>query len=209
MQKNKPNISPRTIKVIGVSICAIFSLILLTLVIFNYQRYAQAKKRFAEENSRLLALEEDARELKKFIRYYQEERERFGGLLFSDKDIAAFIDKIADFARRAQVKITEMKAQRFQNIRPPDEISGALAVKRTASGEKKEGPDLHLAALPINMTIEGKFARISEFLFSLEQYRQLLTLSNVSIKRVKYPILTCKFTLRLYSLRRLEEITGK
>ena len=150
-------------------------------------------------------MERDIQGLKESVQRFKQERQRLEALLFTDRDIATFLDQIAGFATKAQIKITDMQTQRVQEVKPPEEIKPTLQ----APQQKKETAGPQFAALPINMTVEAPFERIVVFLLSLEKSRQLLTLSNVSIKRGIYPLLACRFTLRLYSLKRLEEIYKK
>lgn len=205
--RDKSNITAEGIKSIGVFTCVIFTLICGGLSFFCYYGYSESKREFEQKNNRLLALEADLKGLKQLIRTYKEEREELEVLVFSDKDIATFLSRIADFAKGARVRVVDMKAQRLSAVKLPEEMSAniALARKDGLDKENKEtGPSL--AFMPIKMSIEGEFEPIVAFLFSLENYRQLLSLSDVGIKREKYPILNCDFTLRLYSLKQLEEI---
>jgi Tfp pilus assembly protein PilO len=209
IKQNKFNITPEAVKLIGLSICAVFTLACFILFGFYYHSYIQSQEKFKRENSRLVALEEDVQNLKELLKSSKGEREKLEVLLFTDRDIATFLDQIGDFAKKSQVKIAEMRAQKMVEVRPPEEISGnpPSANRDFAQGKEEKGPTLTF--MPINMNIEGKFEWIIDFLFSLEKYRQLLTLSNVDIMRSKYPLINCKFILRLYSLKQIEEITKK
>jgi hypothetical protein len=211
MQNIKFSVSLKAIRIIGISICVGFTIVAVFLIAFHYHTYTTLKKRFEQKNYRLTNLEGDIRKLNTLLANYKEEREQLEPLLFSDKDIASFLDKISDFAKTAKIKIVDMKTQRFSAIALPPEIKASVSAKekeKLAKGaQEKAGPEL--VFIPINMVIEAPFERIFDFLISLEQYRQLLTLSNVGIRLGAYPLLNCHFTLRLYSLRQLEEITGQ
>ena len=209
MGKIKVNISPEIIKPIGISICAIFTAICLMLFGFYYQSYSQGQKRFKQKNSRLVALEKDVQNLKELLKGYKVEREKLETLLFSDRDIATFLDEIGGFAKKARVNIVDMRAQRMAVVQPPEEIARSLPPVNRDFAQKKEEKGPTLTFMPINMNIEGRFEWLIDFLFSLEKYRQLLTLSNVDIMRSKYPLVNCKFTLRLYSLKQIEEMLIK
>lgn len=206
MSKNKLNISPKSAIISSISICAVFTLVLVWLANSSYQNYVKTEKKLAQTNSYLISLEKDAKDLEKLLQKYKAERKHLEEILFDDKDIAAFLNKIGDFAKSSQIKITEMRAQRFENVKIPQELEAGLNPIQKEAMKKKQLANPQLAALPIKMSIEARFDRIIDFLLSLEKYRQLLTLSNVSIRRGSYPLLTCDFTLRLYSLKKLEEI---
>lgn len=206
MPKSELDILPKNVKRIGFLICLISSLILIILLGFNYQQYFQAQKRFKEKNARLLTLEKDVQGLKESIERSKQERKRLATLLFTDRDIAAFLDKIAEFDKKAQIKITDMQTQRIQQVTASQQQVQQTRPSLSPAAQKKEEIGPQLAALPINMAVEAPFERLVSFLISLEKSRQLLTVSNVSIKRGAYPLLTCRFTLRLYSLKTLEEI---
>lgn len=199
----KSEVSPRQLKLRAVSFCALITLGLIGLVAAAYSGYAGSKKQLDEKNRQLSSLEKDVKQLEKSLEDFKNERKKLEALLFTDKDIAAFLEGIAEFARKAQIKITDMQTQRAE---PVKEIQGATGPAALANPQSKPLPGPQLAALPINMTIEAPFTQIVNFLISLEKYRQLLTLSNISIERRTYPTLSCKFTLRLYSLKKLEEI---
>lgn len=197
----------KVIKIVGVSICAGFTLLCLILFGFYGYNYSKDLKKLAQKNSRQVALEKDVENLKTLLQRYKEERKELETLLFSDKDIAEFLDKMGEFTKKSQVKIVDMRTQKFSVVKPPEEISRGLPLSKKDSAKKKEEAGASLAFLPINMTVESSFSRLIDFLLSLEKYRQLLTLSNVSIKRTaNYPLLNCKFVLRLYSLKQIEEL---
>lgn len=209
IKQNKLNITAEAVKIIGISICAGFTLICFWLFGFYYHSYSTAQKRFRQKNSRLVTLEKDAQNLKELLKGYKEEKEKLQALLFSDRDIATFLDQIGNFAKKARLKIVDMRAQRITKVEPPEEVSRGLPPIKSDFAQKKEEKGPILTFMPINMNIEGRFEWLIDFLFSLEEYRQLLTLSNVEITRSSYPLINCKFTLRLYSLREMEEIAKK
>lgn len=209
IKQNKLNITPEAVKLIGISICVVFTLACFILFGFYYHSYIQGQKKFKQKNSRLVVLEEDVQNLKELLESYKSEREKLEVLLFTDRDIATFLGQIGDFAKKSQVKIAEMRAQKMTEVKPPEELSGNLPPVNRDFARKKEEKGPTLTFMPINMNIEGRFEWIIDFLFSLEKYRQLLTLSNVDIMRSKYPLINCKFILRLYSLKQVEEIAKK
>lgn len=208
MDANRLRISSKTVTLIWIYICIIFSLACTALVGFHYRNYSEVQKKFTRENNKLWALERDSQHLQRLIQNYKDERMRLEAMLFADKDIATFLDMISDFAKSSNIRIVDMKAQKISVVKPQTEIVSDTAImsNKETLGKKKKETGLGLTSIPIKIAIEGNFERTVEFLLSLEKYRQLLTLSNVNIRRGKYPLLNCNFTLRLYSLKQMEEI---
>ena len=204
MRESRLNISTRAIRFMGISVCVVFILVFASLAVFTHFRDSDAQRQFEQKQDYLLRLEDDVRNLKKLLQGYKGEREQFSQMLFSDRDIATFLEEFGKFAKEAKVKITDMKVQRFQNVKPVIQIKGDSG--EGAPTRKKQQEGLSLFSMPIKVVVQGSFEHIVDFLLFLEKYRQLLTLSNVSIKRRRYPLLECVFTLRLYSLKRVEEM---
>ncbi len=67
---------------------------------------------------------------------------------------------------------------------------------------------LTLAAMPINVKISGPYVSIVNFYRHLENFKQLISISNIEIAAANntYPVLSCDFTLKIYSLKTLEEL---
>jgi Tfp pilus assembly protein PilO len=169
----------------------------------SYIQFSKAEKQLRQKKNYISNLEQDMRNLKEIIRKYQEERDRFSKLLFTDRDVATFLEEFGRFAEEAKVKIIDMKVQSFQKVKPEEEF---LPTKRPTKKTEEDKESLYLCSMPIVVNIVGSFEQITHFLFILETYRQLLTISNINIKTKKYPELTCTFTLRLYSLKKLAEL---
>ena len=207
---DKP-ISIRKVKTMWISLCTIFTVVCIMLISFQYQANSQSQKKLKQEAARLIELEKEAKDFQDLIQRYQDERARFATVLFTEKDIAEFLNKISDFARDSGIRIKSMEAQQMSVVQPLKDKNldtGSLAIGRHPLESKKQGEETgpSLVFLPINLAIEGRFEPVIEFLISLEKYRQLLTLSNVSIRRQQaYPLLDCKFVLRLYTLKQMEE----
>ena len=207
MKEGKINISTKTIRLTGIVFCIVFGLTFGFLAVFTYSREFDAQGQLKQKQAYLLRLEDDVRDFRKVLRNYKEEIEQFSQILFSDRDIANFLEEFGKFAQEAEVKITDMKVQRFQSVIPMEKRAGTSA--QTSSSRKKQEEGLSLFSMPIKVVVQGNFEHIVDFLLFLEKYHQLLTLSNVNIKRRTYPLLECMFTLRLYSLKQLEEISKK
>ena len=205
MPSNRFNISTNSVRFIGILICIVSTLIFLFLIGFSYSRYSNEKGQLKQSQAQLLNAQEDMQNLEELLRGYKQERERFSKLLFSDRDIATFLEEFGDFAKKAKVKIMDMKVLGFKEVSLWDEAEKVSVRYRFSTEDKEEGGPT-LRAMPINVIVQGNFNHIVNFLLFLERYRQLLTLSNVRIELRTYPMLECGFTLSLYSLKQLEEI---
>ncbi len=196
------NRSLKLIKVIALFICGIVTLIYIFFLSQEFYNYYTLQKKVKEQRARLSQLKEETREAQIFLQEYKKEKEEFKTLLFKKRDIPSFLKKISEFAEKSEVKIIDMKMGIPMEVKPVVEAKKTLSfVERKKISSKKEKKELpYLSALPINIKIEGNFNSIVSFLIFLERYRQLLSVSNVTIREKKYPILSCRFTLRLYSL---------
>lgn len=208
MQLNK--FSAKTITSFGIGLCVAVTIAGVALLGVGYRAYYQTQKQLKAKYARASSLEQDIRQLTQLVQKYAQERQRFEALLFSEKDIATFLNNMSEFTKAAQVKIKEMRAQHLTVVEIPAEMASGMnpiyqKQFNQQGTDQPQGPTL--AYLPITMVIEARFDRMVNFLIALEKYRQLLTLSNVDISRgMKYPLLDCKFTLRLYSLKQIEAV---
>ena len=193
-------VSPAQVKVIGVSICAGLSVLVLAIIGVSYAQYHKVMQRYQRKYSQLIALEKDSQELQRLLHEYMVAREEFESHLFSEQDIAAFLDKVSEFSRNYRVKIADMRASEFVVVA----VAQGEAAGQKSYDKKEEG----LAYKAIRMEVEADFANLMKFLIALEKTRakQFLTLTDVSINRSNYPSLKCKFTLKLYGLRDKERL---
>ena len=111
-----------------------------------------------------------------------------------------------------------MKTKRFKQVKSATHASQAKVRGRKAkkSPSKKKSAQskqrfLTLAAMPIDIKLEGTYSDFIDFLWQLEDFKQLLTISDVEIvmREREYPALKCAFTLKIYSLKSLEEIDSR
>ena len=210
MLNNRFNISRSSVKFIAILFCVAFGIIFMVLIGFSYSRYLNAKRQLKHRESDLLQSREDMHNLEELLREYKAERERFSKILFSDRDIATFLEEFGEFAKEAQVKIQDMKVQGFREVSLWDEAEKmSLRYRQSSSTEKKGEETVSLRAMSIRVAVQGNFKHVMDFLLFLERYRQLLTLSDVKIGLRTYPMLECGFNLSLYSLKNLEEIGGQ
>lgn len=205
-KKKKLDISGREARKKVIVLFVLFNLICFGLIWLNYKNYSDRQKKFLQEKKRLGDLEKDAQAFQELIERYKDERAHLEALLFTEKDIAEFLDKMSEFAVHSQIRIVDMKAQRMSVVKPMENINSQVTKMRKSGSPEEEEKGPTLVFMPIKLSIEGEFERVIEFLISLEQYRQLLTLSGVTIKRGVYPLLNCSFTLRLYTLKQIETI---
>ena len=196
-------------------------LLALGLTAWAVHRYSLARESLAalqQQEDLLRRLNKDIIETKNSIEKFKKEQDEFRKLLFDERDVPAFLDGISDSAAKSLVYVMEMKTQQFREVQIPQKSSDSHKLARARvyedfDNQKFQDPKnelnemLTLAAMPINIKVQGTFEAIVNFLNSIEGYRQLLTVSNVEITTgINYPQLTCNFTLRIYSLKKLNDI---
>lgn len=203
MKNNESQASLKTVSIGAVVISLVLTAAAVIPVVMTHKAFLSAKKLNGQRAERVLALEKDAKDLRELIAKYKDERTRLDAVLFNDQDIATFLNNIVKFAEDAHIKIKDMKAKEFRTVRPKEDPTRKAPAKKPGQAALENmGPQL--TYLPISMVIEGRFKHLMDFLLSLQKYRQLLTIGEVSIRRQAFPELTCQFMLRLYSLRELE-----
>ncbi|MBP7215779.1 MAG: hypothetical protein KBA46_00670 [Candidatus Omnitrophica bacterium] len=191
-------VSPDQAKVIGIAVCAGVSILVLVLIGFNIISYSQIENRFRGKRIQLEALENDAKNLNKLVEKYTTEREKLEAMLFSEQDIAMFLDKVSELSKKYKIKIEDLKAQSFVEVPLEDAAAKTNPPPRKDSGTEEE----KLAFMPIKMTVISDFFNLTKFLIDLEQPNQLMTLTDINVNRTKYPLLKCTFTLKLYGLKK-------
>lgn len=207
------------IRLIAVVVCGLVTLSFAALTGQRYYTSREALAKLRVEEDRLARLKVDIEETKNSIERFKKEQEEFKKLLFDERDVPAFLDGISDSAATSSVYVIDMKTQQFTEVQVPKEMADSKKIARvrvyedfeknsSAADRKVQLKDmLTLAAMPIRIKVEGTFESIANFLNSIEGYKQLLTVSNVEItERNSYPQLTCDFTLRIYSIKRLGDI---
>jgi len=202
MRKSK--LEPKQIKTLFILVGMIFTLLLGFLTYYEFSAYLKVKKKIKTRQLYLSRLEEDLKNLEFFIKKYEKERAHFAKLLFKKRDIPAFLEKVSFFAKKSKVKVISLKTGKFSQVKVSEEmVSLPKLTKKRLGLKKKEEKEkkVVLSCLPINVRIEGNFSSIINFLTFLEGYRQLLTLTDVKIKRKNYPVLDCSFVLKIYSLK--------
>lgn len=198
---------------------ALLIVIFLGLAFHSYQGYAKSQKELKLASNNLDALRVEVENLKNSLELYEKEKKEFSSLLFNEQDIPSFIDGISEFAKKTSINILDMKTRKFQQVVVPAEIAEAKSTlvknkeqnKSNAMATQAELDQIiTLSEMPIQIRIEGEYASFIKFLGYLEEFKQLLTVSNVEIAAgQEYPFLRCEFTLNIYSLKTLEELSYK
>ena len=188
---------PTTRKDILVMAKAACVLVVLGLSFMVYQSYASLQK------ARSVLVKEQARmgynsgliqQTQAMISQYKQEQEKFQDIIFKERDVPAFIERISQSAALANVYVSRIQSEKFTEVKLPETASpGGVAASAKV---------LSLTAMPVRISVRGTFDAIVSFLSSIEGYRQLLTVSNVVIKSdANYPRLNCDFTLKIYSVK--------
>ncbi len=210
MNKNK-------IKLIFTIFTVLVILGLIGFFIYNGKHYLEAKDALAQKQTELNEVKSEIAEIKQAIAKYEDEKKEFEEFLFKEQDIPAFLDSISKKAKDTAVNVTDMKTKSFRAVQQ-QVMGGNVAQQRIRNNRRSAQQQqmleeqelqnmLTLAAMPINMKIEGEFESLLQFFNSLEDIEQLITISNVEINTFnKYPQLSCKYTLKIYSLKTLSEI---
>lgn len=191
---------------------------LISISINNGREYFEAKERFELKQNELKQVQDEIVQIKNKIALYEQEKKEFEEYLFKEQDIPAFLDDISRMAKDTSVNITDMKTKSFSAVQSSASIETNRAKARVIQNKKNKQQEqlseekqlkqmLTLAAMPINMKIEGEFEALLKFFNSIEGFKQLVTVNEVDIVAGKeYPVLKCEYTLKIYSLKTLSEI---
>ncbi len=212
--------APQKIGGIAVAVCLIFVLSMSAAVAYRYNEVRSAVVAQSNQKTKLDKLQKRVEESKDSIQQFKTEQEEFQKMLFDERDVPAFLDGISDSAAQTQVYVQEMRTQQFGRLVVPKDfeessrkmarvrITEDLDAKERQNPKKKLNDMLTVAAMPVQFKVRGTFEALVRFLNSIENYKQLVTVSNVSIggKPQDYPQLSCEFTLRIYSLKKLGDI---
>ena len=188
---------------------------LIAISVHNFRLYTAAQEDFDKKQYEMEVVQEEIRLIKAKIARYEQEKAEFEAALFQEQDIPAFLDDISQMAKAAEVSITDMKTKAFREVRSVAVDTAQTRYqerKKTAAQldrERRQKVDkiITLAAMPINMKIEGNFDSLLKFFDTMDEFQQLVTVSNVEIESGRdYPTLKCEYTLKIYSLKQLSEI---
>lgn len=211
----------KKIKSIVIAICAVAVVAVGFLTYQSISSLMTTRKEWIQKTHQLVKVKKEVGEIERLLNFYRKEKKEFEGYLFQEKDIPGFLDGLSGFAQTAGINIIDMKTNKFQEVKVPDsmkESQSELAKRqqdKLTNGKDKEMSKeqmnrmLTLAAMPINFKIQGNYNSLVEFYRHMENFKQLVNISNIEIVTTpKYPTLECAFTLKLYSLKTLEELRG-
>lgn len=189
---------------------------LIGISAYNFRLFVVAKEDYQNKQAEMEVVEEEIRLIKAKIARYEEEKAEFEEALFQEQDIPAFLDDISQMAKEAKVNITDMKTKAFREVRSAAAVSTSQTnfqnrkkTNQQMERDRKRRVEkiLTLAAMPINVKMEGEFQALLNFFNTMEDFEQLVTVSNVEIVAGRdYPDLKCEYTLKIYSLKQLSEI---
>ena len=192
---------------------------LIGISVYNFRLFIIAKEDHRQKQAQMEVVEEEIRLIKAKIARYEEEKAEFEAALFEEQDIPAFLDDISQMAKASKVNITNMKTKSFREVRTSSKVNTAQTrlqdrkkSKQQLERDRKKRVDriLTLAAMPINVKMEGEFQALLNFFNTMEDFQQLVTVSNVEIVAGRnYPDLKCEYTLKIYSLKQLSEIDAR
>jgi len=204
MTKNK-------IKVLGTFVCITVT---VAAVIFSFKLYREhliVRNKMEENKIELQETEAEIEMITQYIEEYNTEKEEFEKYLFSEQDIPAFLDGLAEIATKSSVNILDMKTQRFRAVKTSQSLEASKSELQRRRKAKKKNVQVKktttLAAMPIRIRIEGNYGALIKFFDRLEEFEQLLSVSDINITRGgEYPTIKCNFNLKIYSFKTLEEV---
>lgn len=142
--------------------------------------------------------------LEDLIERYRDDLRLAEALVFTDRDLATFLENFSDLARKANVTILRIKSLKMKPVPLPSEPEEALRrlnkKKGKSNNQEEDLPGLLMQ--PMDIRIMGEYSALINFLISLEEYKQLLTIDNlkISVARDGYPNLEADFIMRLYTM---------
>ncbi|MCM8823528.1 MAG: hypothetical protein NC822_02520, partial [Candidatus Omnitrophica bacterium] len=126
------------IKLLGVIICICYTLFLGFFVIKSSLRCKSIANKVREEENFLNDFRDEIKNFEEIIYKLRKEKEEFSQYLFSDKDIASFLEKISSFAKESKVNIINMQTKNFEKVEEVDK-EGVLSPLAKAKVSAKKG----------------------------------------------------------------------
>ncbi|MBU0468263.1 MAG: hypothetical protein KKF78_00390 [Candidatus Omnitrophica bacterium] len=199
--------------VIAISIVFIF--IAFMISINRYSKYLKVKTEWQNNKLALEDVQKEILEIQLSLEKYEKEKSEFKEYLFNEQDVPSFLEGISQYAQKASINIVDMKTKKFQEVVIPNDIEMTQSVlekrrrlknKVSGSQESEADKNFSLVYLPISVMVEGDFWSFVQFLSYLEEFKQLLLVSDVKMASSReYPKLKCNFTIKIFSLRDLNE----
>ncbi len=182
----------------------------------NVSDLLKVRNQWISKSHELMKVKSDVAEIERLMSFYNKEKAEFQKYLFQEKDIPGFLDGLSGFAQSAGINIVDMKTSKFQAVKVPEALEDSQSelarrkMNQSVNELTKEEMSrmLTLAAMPITIKINGPYQSIVNFYRHLEGFKQLISIGNIDIAAVNnaYPVLQCDFTLKIYSLKTLEEL---
>lgn len=169
-------------------LCFSASLLFIISFIFLVQRYKKDAKALNVEENKFFQLNSQLSQIKSKVLNYEKEVEKFQGLFFQEIDTPIFIKELSNLAKASQLSSLDARLGSLERLGPTEKIKTPFTI----------------VAQSLDVSLSGDFSHISKFLIQLERYKQLITLSNISL-RTRPPLLECSFNLRFYILRLVKE----
>lgn len=194
---------PRERKFFTTPVCFLLCFLFAGGLLFVVQ-YLEASSSWTRKSIDLLQgnktrLQEHVLKFDSLMAEYQKDIKHFESLLFTEKDIAAFLEGISGSSVRYNIKVKEMTAQQVEKVKVSDPTTPKGA-RPAARAEAKEDDGVYLVATPYKIRVLGETKNVFNFMSDLEQNKQLLTLSDFVVTGRMYPELQAEFRLDLYSL---------
>ncbi len=206
----KKETSTKAVKLITLVLCILVTCGLAAGGAYYYTEYSKAQQKLLPQRQRVKELKQDISDLDVFLHRYATDISRLEKILFEDKDIPLFLEGISRASSRFSTNITEIKALSPQIV---DMEGSRIRRNRRRSSARQREPEkqdsLTLGSSPFRIKMKGVFGDVIQALLSLQEHRQLLSVSNVVIKEKEYPLLECSFDLDLYSLIKKGEKGGR
>lgn len=215
MISREDKIKPISIKMMNAAFVAAISVfILICIFLFilpAFDKHRNLQIQFSQLKKDLKDKQLLADNLLLLTTKYNQQLELAKKLIFTDKEIELFLQDFANFSSQTgmmPVRIMSRQLTRVPMEPESKEASKATGKEVTQRKKAKEKKVLDsILMLPLTITLQGEYPAAVKFLANLEQYKQLLTVSElkVSPSRKGYPELELNFVLRLYTMGRLEE----
>ncbi len=208
----------KRIQSIAISLCGIFAVAMVAMAVVNFKTFVQQQRVWEEKKADLDSLKAEIISIKKSLDLYEREKQEFQKYLFAEKDVPAFLDGISKIAQETLAMVKEMRTGKFEEVIIPNAEKKNSATKSNQGKKQDEAAEfkeqmqqaLTLAAMPIRFRVEATYPAFVDFLGQLEGFDQLVTITDVEmISDQDYPTLKCGFTLKIYSLKTLEELQRK
>lgn len=204
------------IRKITLSVCVAAVIGIGYWTFMNVNELFKVRNQWIVKSHELMKVKNDIAEIERLMSFYHKEKSEFQKYLFQEKDIPGFLDGLSGFAQSAGINIVDMKTSKFQEVKVPlaleDSQSELMRRKMNKDPDELTKEEMNrmltLAAMPITIKISGPYESIVNFYRHLEGFKQLISIGNIDIASVNnaYPTLQCDFTLKIYSLKTLEEL---